>query len=63
MTALVEKHFPAPDRDRVHRILGIDTKKSAGHSSSKSNGQEASKRKSCMYSFFFFRNYVLEKIL
>lgn len=51
MTALVEKHFPAPDRDRVHRILGIDTKKSAGNSSSKSNGQESSKRKSCKYTF------------
>ena len=28
MQALVEKHFPAPDRDRIHRLLGIGKPKS-----------------------------------
>merc|ERR1719264_1344292 len=28
LQALVEKHFPAPDRDRIHRLLGIGKPKS-----------------------------------
>lgn len=24
LQALVEKHFPAPDRNRIHRLLGLD---------------------------------------
>lgn len=27
LQSLVEKHFPAPDRNRIHRFLGIDPKK------------------------------------
>jgi len=24
LQTLVEKHFPAPDRNRIHRLLGLD---------------------------------------
>ncbi|XP_077299576.1 protein strawberry notch isoform X2 [Arctopsyche grandis] len=47
MQALVEKHFPAPDRNRVSRILGLDPlKKNSVNNSHKNNGQETTKRKS-----------------
>lgn len=45
---LVEKHFPAPDRNRIHKLLGIgaggaDTKKSLNGASEE--GSSAQKRK------------------
>lgn len=45
---LVEKHFPAPDRNRIHKLLGIgaggaDTKKSLNGTSEE--GSSAQKRK------------------
>lgn len=27
LQSLVEKHFPAPDRSRIHRLLGLDIAK------------------------------------
>ncbi|XP_065173122.1 protein strawberry notch isoform X2 [Atheta coriaria] len=37
---LVEKHFPAPDRNRIQRLLGLD---SAGNITAKKNGEESAK--------------------
>lgn len=51
LQSLVEKHFPAPDRHRIHRLLGIDTKKmrhEASHNGNMSSepGSSSGKRKS-----------------
>lgn len=53
MQALVEKHFPAPDRNRVSRILGLDPlKKNSVNNSHKINGHETTKRKSSRNNYF-----------
>ncbi|XP_065201185.1 protein strawberry notch isoform X3 [Planococcus citri] len=48
LQSLVEKHFPAPDRNRIHRLLGIDTKKLKQENGNANNeaGSSAGKRKS-----------------
>jgi hypothetical protein len=53
MQSLVEKHFPAPDRERVNKILGLDAgKKNASNNSVKNNNEQDAgkggvKRKVC----------------
>lgn len=31
LQTLVEKHFPAPDRNRIHRLLGLDPPRKSDH--------------------------------
>lgn len=52
LQSLVEKHFPAPDRNRIHRLLGIDTKKMKQEQNGNVNNEASSssgKRKSGKY--------------
>jgi hypothetical protein len=34
----VEKHFPAPDRNRIHRLLGLDPPRKSDHGKVNNNG-------------------------
>ncbi|XP_060532767.1 protein strawberry notch isoform X2 [Cylas formicarius] len=44
---LVEKHFPAPDRNRIHKILGLEnpSKKAMNGNNDEGNSSTATKRK------------------
>lgn len=49
LQSLVEKHFPAPDRNRIHRLLGIDPKKAkqdAQNGDAEATSSSSGKRKS-----------------
>ncbi len=45
---LVEKHFPAPDRSRIHRLLGLEPPSSVSKKAANGNdeGSSSGKRKS-----------------
>lgn len=38
LQTLVEKHFPAPDRNRIHRLLGLDPPRKSDHGKVNNNG-------------------------
>jgi hypothetical protein len=38
LQTLVEKHFPAPDRNRIHRLLGLDPSRKSDSSKLNNNG-------------------------
>jgi hypothetical protein len=38
LQTLVEKHFPAPDRNRIHRLLGLDPPRKSDSSKFNNNG-------------------------
>lgn len=44
--SLVEKHFPAPDRNRINRLLGLDAKKTTLQEIMEEDSAGTSKRKS-----------------
>lgn len=57
---LVEKHFPAPDRNRIQRLLGLDsssnTKKTTnGHE----EGQSSTNKRKPSESFLYFQKKLL----
>ncbi|KAK9727917.1 C-terminal domain on Strawberry notch [Popillia japonica] len=41
---LVEKHFPAPDRNRIQRLLGIDTSKKATNGNDEGNSSTGKRK-------------------
>lgn len=43
---LVEKHFPAPDRNRIQRLLGIDTSKKATNGNDEGNSSTGKRKPS-----------------
>lgn len=38
LQTLVEKHFPAPDRNRIHRLLGLDPPRKSDSGKINNNG-------------------------
>lgn len=59
LQSLVEKHFPAPDRNRIHKLLGIDPKKMKQENGDCEPGSSSgNKRKSGEYlsSTLYLRN-------
>lgn len=46
---LVEKHFPAPDRNRIQRLLGIDTSKKATNGNDEGNSSTGKRKPSKVF--------------